>query len=101
MGRKSNRIKREKRAAQKRLEEMERLEALAIEEELNILKEAEELIADICKDKGLFCGVILSPRDLGNVVELAAQSNESVKIPFRLYFEDKEENLKIEEDGTV
>jgi hypothetical protein len=36
----------------------------------------------------MFCGIILNHADLIAVVDLALKTGESVKIPFRLYFNE-------------
>ena len=40
----------------------------------------------------MFCGVILTPKDLAAIVELAATSKENIRIQFKLYFLDKEDD---------
>ena len=49
---------------------------------------SEKKINDACKEANVFCGVILSPADLGNVIALAVQTGGNVKIPFKLYFNE-------------
>lgn len=58
------------------------------EEELRAVENAEKKINEACKEANVFCGVILSPADLGNVIALAVQTGGNVKIPFKLYFNE-------------
>jgi len=92
MARKSTKISKEKLEAKKRFEEIEKLEQEALEEEKKTAEDAEEEIKKIAEKAGMFCGVILTPKDLAAIVELAATSKENIRIQFKLYFLDKEDD---------
>ena len=88
MERKTKKINNEKLEARKRLEEIERLEQEAQAEETTKVQVIEQSIAKICAENEMFCGIILTPKDILAVVELAMKSGENVRIPFKLYFND-------------
>jgi citrate lyase beta subunit len=88
MTKKINTIRTQKLEAEKHLAEIAALELEAQKEEVNIIETAEKNINDIAKLNGLFCGVILNHADLVAVLDLALRTGESVKIPFRLYFNE-------------
>ena len=81
-------IKAKRTEAEKQVQQLQALEAEAQKEELNIIETAEKNINDVAKLNGLFCGVILNHADLVAVLDLALKTGESVKIPFRLYFNE-------------
>jgi hypothetical protein len=88
MTKKINNIRARKLEAEKQLIELASLELEAQKEELNIVETAEKNINDIALLNGLFCGVILNHADLVAIFDLALKTGESVKIPFRLYFNE-------------
>ena len=88
MTKKINNIRAQKLEAQKKITELEILEQEAQKEEINIITTVEDNINTVSKDNGLFCGVILNHADLIAVFDLALKTGESVKIPFRLYFNE-------------
>jgi|OpeIllAssembly_1097287.scaffolds.fasta_scaffold584911_2 hypothetical protein len=88
MTKKINNIREQKLEAQKKITELEILEQEAQKEEINIITTVEDNINTVSKDNGLFCGVILNHADLIAVFDLALKTGESVKIPFRLYFNE-------------
>lgn len=88
MTKKINNIREQKLEVQKKIAELEQLEQEAQKEEISIVETAEKNINDIAKLNGLFCGVILNHADLVAVFDLALKTGESVKIPFRLYFNE-------------
>ena len=88
MTKKINSIREQKLDAQKKIQELELLEQEAQKEEINIIETAEQNINSIAKLNNLFCGVILNQADLVAVFDLALKTGESVKIPFRLYFNE-------------
>jgi hypothetical protein len=88
MTKKINNIREQKLEAQKKITELEILEQEAQKEEINIITTVEANINTVSKDNGLFCGVILNHADLVSVFDLALRTGESVKIPFRLYFNE-------------
>ncbi|HSO89262.1 MAG TPA: hypothetical protein VLQ91_22100 [Draconibacterium sp.] len=88
MTKKINNIREQKLEVQKKIAELEQLEQEAQKEEINIIETAEKNINDIASLNGLFCGVILNHADLIAVLDIALKTGESVKIPFRLYFNE-------------
>ncbi len=88
MTKKINSIREQKLDAQKKIQELELLEQEAQKEEINIIETAEKNINDVARLNGLFCGVILNQADLVSIFDLALKTGESVKIPFRLYFNE-------------
>lgn len=64
---------------------------LAEQEEKEILETVEKTINELIEANEIFCGVVLSPQDLGKIVELAASSKENIRIPYRLYFNETKE----------
>lgn len=65
-------------------------EMVLASEKLNKDKElTEKKIAQIAKENGYFCGVVLDHKNLLNVLELALKSKEKITIPFKLYLESK------------
>ena len=88
MTKKINNIRARKLEAEKQLLELASLELEAQKEEVSIVETAEKNINDIAHLNGLFCGVILNHADLVAIFDLALKTGESVKIPFRLYFNE-------------
>jgi hypothetical protein len=88
MTKKINSIREQKIQAEKQVAELAALELEAQKEEINIIETVEANINTVSKDNGLFCGVILNQADLVAVFDLALKTGESVKIPFRLYFNE-------------
>jgi len=82
------RIEAELEKSKLRLQEIEEQLRLVEEEELRMVENAETKIVEACKEANVFCGVVLSPEDLGNVIALAVQTGGNVKIPFKLYFNE-------------
>jgi hypothetical protein len=74
--------------AKKRLEDIEEELRLAESEEIDRVEAVRVQINELCEKNGLFCGVELTPQHLANVVFRAASLNETIKIPFVLYFND-------------
>lgn len=89
MARKRKVIAEEKVRAAQKLNELQKLEEEAQKEEEELLDNTRKKIEAISENAGFFCGVILTPDDLGNVVALAAKTGENVRIPFRLYFNEE------------
>jgi hypothetical protein len=88
MARKSKAVQKELKKAQEKAREIERLLEEA-EKEDNAKKEAaEKAIKAIEKESDLFCGVILGRDDLLSVLKLMMETGESIKIPFKLYFNE-------------
>ena len=88
MARKLRTINQEKKEAQERLAEIERIELEAQQEEKEVAEMVTTSINMACSNNNLFCGVILTHDDLISVLQLALKTGEQVKIPFRLYFNE-------------
>lgn len=88
MARKSKKAREAAEEQAKRLQEMKELLERAEQEEKQILEDTEKDIQEIAEKNNLFCGVILSHEDLLNVLKLALETKENIKIPFKLYFND-------------
>jgi len=82
------RIEADLEKSKRRIQEIEEQLRLVEEEEMRMVENAEKKINEACKEASVFCGVILSPADLGNVIALAVQTGGNVKIPFKLYFNE-------------
>lgn len=88
--RKSKTVKIETLKIVSKLQELEKMAKESEEEEKFLLERTEKTISGIAESEGLFCGVILTPKDLTAIIELMIESKESVKIAFKLYFKDNE-----------
>lgn len=88
MARKSKKVREAAEDTARRLQEMNELLVLAEQEEKQLLDDTEKSINEIAVKNNLFCGVILTHEDLISVLRLALQTNESIKIPFKLYFNE-------------
>ena len=88
MVRKSKSVKEEYDKAYARLKEINDIQQLAEAEEVKTLEDTEAAIKELCNDKGIFCGVILTPEDISNVINLAIKTGENVKIQFKLFYND-------------
>lgn len=88
MTRKSKSAKEEYDKAYSRLQEINDIRQIAEAEEIKTLEDTETTIKNLCNDQGLFCGVILTPEDITNVITLAIKTGENVKISFKLFYND-------------
>jgi crotonobetainyl-CoA:carnitine CoA-transferase CaiB-like acyl-CoA transferase len=88
MSRKGKEVREEAAKALARLREIEEIQQLAEKEDAELLENTEQAIKDLCGEHGIFCGVILTPEDLTNVITLAIKTGQNVKIQFKLYFND-------------
>lgn len=88
MMRKSKMVKKETEKQAKKLLEMQKLLEKSEQEEKKLLDETEGTINELLKNNNIFCGVILTHDDLINVLRLALETKENIKIPFRLYYND-------------
>jgi hypothetical protein len=68
---------------------LERERERAEMDERELLESTTCEIQENCEKKGLFCGVIMTPKDLAGIVELMATKHEGVKIEFKLYFKEE------------
>ncbi len=76
--------------ATERLSKVEEDLKTAIEEEDAMVTDLENRINEICSEKDIFCGVVLSHDDILNIVDMAIKMKENIKIPFKLYFKETE-----------
>lgn len=95
MSRKSKSIKLEALNAKKLADEaaakaleVEQLLKKAEEEEIELLTRTTDDINTIVSERNMFCGVILAKEDILNLVSLAIDTQESIRIPFRLYYNE-------------
>jgi hypothetical protein len=72
-----------------KIRQLEELKKQAENEEKELIESVSTQIKETCDERGLFCGVVLTPKDLGAIVELMATQKESVKIEFKLYFKEE------------
>lgn len=90
MARKSKRLQDKLALHQKEQEEMlAQLKEVQEREETERLK-AEEEIKNVCGEK-YFCGVIVTKQDILNLIDIMLKTGENISIPFKLYFNDREE----------
>jgi hypothetical protein len=83
--RKLKKISLDVKETQKKLLDLQEAADIAAEEEKAMLDDVKILIDELCSKHDLFCGVILSPQDIGSIVELMASRNGNVKIGYTLY----------------
>lgn len=98
--RKSRNLANELMAQLEKFNEIKRLTELAEQEEKDILAGAEIEINTIIEDHDIFCGIVLSAKDLAEIVKLAIETGEKVRIPYKLYYnsdiKEEEKERKIE-----
>lgn len=86
------------------LKEAQEIDARAkelLKQEEDAKSAVEEQIKEICGKK-YFCGVVLRKADLLSILSIMIDTQENVSIPFKLYFNDKEEIPEnLNENGTV
>lgn len=88
MARKAKEIRDEAVKAAEKFREIERLLKEAEEEEKNKLDDLEKQIQDMTAVHGVFCGVRLTQQDIINIVKLAMETQETISIPFKLYYNE-------------
>ena len=86
MARKSKQTREMLLKMQEQVKDIEHQLQKAEEDEKAKLEEAERQITTITEANDMFCGVILSHKDIVNLVELAMTTTDSIRIPFKLYF---------------
>ena len=70
--------------------EVEQLKAEAEKEEKELLEKIQQGVTAIEKANNVFIGVILTKGDILNVLSIALDTKESIRIPARIYFNDNE-----------
>lgn len=86
---KPRRSKEKKNVAEAMRKQLERIEAEAqqeLESEIRLLEEKTNEINTLCAEEELFCGIIITPDDVLQIIKIAIETKENIKIPFRLYF---------------
>jgi len=92
MARKRTRIVKELTEAAEKLQQLKKLEEEAKQEEVKLVEDTRAKISQIANDAGFYCGVILTPDILADVVKMAATAKDNVKLPFHLYFNENEDD---------
>ncbi len=69
-------------------DELDKKRLEAIEEEKLMVEDLKERIVKAASDKGMFCGIILTPELVSELVKQAIENHGNIKIPFELYFEE-------------
>lgn len=88
MARKSIKLNKELKELNNVIAEKEKLQKEAEETENKTLESSKEEINKILKKESIFCGVILTEKDLFNIISLMIETKEAVRIPYNLYFEN-------------
>jgi hypothetical protein len=90
MARKSTSIAAKRKAAIKELEELEALAITAGENEKKLLDETSGKIDEICKTNDLFCGAVLTRKDILAILDMAFKTpeTESITLKYQLYFNE-------------
>jgi hypothetical protein len=88
MARKSKKVMADTTDIRKKYEEAKALLEAAEAEDKNIIEATEKQIVGLCEANDIFCGVILTAIDVAKVVEIALTTGESVRIPFKLYYNE-------------
>lgn len=74
--------------AQRRMEEIQQTMEQAKAEEEKMIASVTSQIQQLCDDNSLYCGLILTPKDVLTIVEAAIGAKDNIQIPFRLYFKE-------------
>jgi hypothetical protein len=74
--------------AQQALLDAQQAMAEAEQSDIATMEEAKQKILEICEESNLFCGLVLTKGDILNILSLAIDSKENIKIPFVLYFKN-------------
>jgi hypothetical protein len=85
--RKTRELVEEAKQAAARLAEIEALREEAIREEREAMESIKGQIDGLCGED-YFCGVILTHQDLLQIIGLALDNNENIRIPYKLYNTD-------------
>lgn len=83
--RKSIKVKAELTALELELKKLEQESKLAEKEELSKLESVKSQVEQIAIQNDVFCGVILTHEDLLNVLKVALESGEAIKIKCNAY----------------
>jgi hypothetical protein len=88
MTRKIIALNEEVKKAQEKLAEIERLKIEAEKEETILLESVTYQINELQTTNNVFVGMTITRQDLLAIVDIALQSGENVKVPFRVYIND-------------
>jgi hypothetical protein len=88
MARKSKQIISEFNELLEKVKETEQLLKLSEKEELDLLESVRTNINQIAESNNLFCGIILTPDDITNIIKMAISAKDNIKIPFQLYYNE-------------
>jgi hypothetical protein len=88
MARKIIALNEEVKKAQEKLAEIERLKIEAEKEETILLESVTNQINELQTTNNVFVGMTITRQDLLAIVDIALQSGENVKVPFRVYIND-------------
>lgn len=86
--RKTKVIQLEVSKAAEKLVEVQKLQEEAEQEEKKLVEDVEAKIKAIADGQNLFVGAILTRHDLLAILDIALQTGESVKVPFKIYFNE-------------
>lgn len=87
---KSKTVKLEALKALAHLQELELLAKEAEIEEANIITQSTEQIDEICTKNSMYCGVVITPESLTEIVNQMIVKGGNVRVKYNLYFIDKE-----------
>jgi len=76
-----------------KLKKLEEAKQLALEEDKAEKENIENIkiqIEELSKSNSLFCGVILTKDDILQLIKMAMEVQDNIKIPFALYIEETE-----------
>lgn len=86
---------------QKRIDDAEEVAKIAEEEELELYENTMAHINKLCKETGYFCGVVLTKQDLLTVIDMAIETKDNIRIPFRLYIDETVEKENNSQTKTI
>ena len=72
----------------KKLQDLQATYDVAIKEEEEIRSTTTATIKELAESNNFFCGVIINKADLLKITELMIDTQEQIKIPFQLYYND-------------
>lgn len=88
MARKSKQASEKLEEVKKELERLQAEKELADKQEQELIDNTKLVINKECDNAGFFCGTILTPQDVLQIVQLAIETKENIKIPYNLYFKE-------------
>ena len=88
MARKSKQASEKLEEVKKELERLQAEKELADKQEQELIDNTKLVINKECDNAGFFCGIILTPQDVLQIVQLAIETKENIKIPYNLYFKE-------------